>query len=210
MGDDFVSSDLAILDLLRKHEALTVAEMSDHLDVTATAVRQRLNRLLAQRYIEREAERHGRGRPTHRYHLTEKGARKAGSNFADLAVALWQEIRAIEDAQVRQGLLQRVAKRLAVMYADRFHGDSLDDRIRAIMELFAERRVPLDLESPHSLPVLKAGACPYPDLAESDRSVCAMERLLLTELLGTRVRLDECRLDGDSCCTFQVSESEAS
>lgn len=206
MADDFVTSDLAILDLLRGGETLTVSGMAESLQVTATAVRQRLNRLLAHQYVERSTEKHGRGRPSHRYRLTDKGSRKAGSNFADLAVALWQEVREIQDPEIRQGLLQRVAKRMAVMYADRFDGSTLDERIQAITDLFAERRVPLDVESSGSLPVLKAGACPYPDLAESDRSVCAMERLLLSELLGTGVRLEECRLDGDDCCSFQINE----
>jgi predicted ArsR family transcriptional regulator len=51
--------------------------------------------------------------------------------------------------------------------------------------------------------MLRAAACPYPDLAEQDRTVCSMERLMVSELLGEKVRLSECRLDGQSCCTFE-------
>jgi predicted ArsR family transcriptional regulator len=54
--------------------------------------------------------------------------------------------------------------------------------------------------------VLTALACPYPDLAEQDRGICAVEKMMFTEMLGTPVRLTECRLDGAStCCRFQTS-----
>ena len=97
--------------------------------MTATAVRQRLNRLMAQELIERTAARHGRGRPKHCYRLTPKGLRKSGSNFADLAMALWQEVRLIRDPEVRRGLLQRIAKRMAVMYADTTDGQTLEQKL---------------------------------------------------------------------------------
>ena len=84
------SSDLALLDLLRKHGPLSVAQLKAAMQVTATAVRQRLVRLLTQGDIQRHAERISRGRPLHRYGLTDKGRRRAGANFADLAIALWK------------------------------------------------------------------------------------------------------------------------
>ncbi len=203
MKEDFISSDLAILDLLRKRTTMTVSELAGSMQVTATAVRQRLNRLLAHGYIERTALKRGRGRPIHRYGLTDKGLRKAGSNFVDLSIALWQEVCGIEDPDVRREFLRRLAKRLAVMYADKIEGRTLEEKMRALSDLFAERRIPLDVEQSDDHPVLTAAACPYPDLADDDRSICAMERLLYSELLGADVQAGKCRLDGETCCTFE-------
>jgi predicted ArsR family transcriptional regulator len=203
MKEDFVSSDMTILDLLRKRKSMTVSELAGSMQVTATAVRQRLNRLLAHGYIERTALKRGRGRPIHRYGLTGKGLRKAGSNFVDLSIALWQEICEIEDPEVRRGLLRRLAKRMAVMYADKIEGKTLEEKMQALSDLFAERRIPLNVEQSGDLPVLTATACPYPDLANDDRSICAMERILYSELLGADVHLGKCRLDGEACCTFE-------
>src|SRR4051812_37405310 len=112
MSDDILHSDKAILDLLRKQDSLTVSELADAIGVTATAVRQRLTRLLAQGMIRRHATKEGRGRPSHHYALTEKGQRETGANFADLAIALWHEVRAIKDPDIRRGLLQRISSRL--------------------------------------------------------------------------------------------------
>ena len=93
MADEFVSSDVGILDLLRKRDTMSVPELAECLQVTATAVRQRLTRLMAQGYINRSSVKASRGRPAHRYVLTNKGRRKTGANFADLAMALWQSGR---------------------------------------------------------------------------------------------------------------------
>jgi predicted ArsR family transcriptional regulator len=202
------SSDVALLDLLRKLGPQSVAQLAAAMEVTATAVRQRLTRLLAQGDIERTAERISRGRPVHRYELTEKGHRRAGANFADLAIALWQEIREIKDPEIRRGLFARVSKRLAALYADQIHGSSLEERMEALAEVFRERQIPFEVERSNELPVLRATACPYPDLAEQDRSICSLERMMFSELLGENVRLSNCRLDGHNCCTFEPSSVE--
>lgn len=205
--DGFVASDTGILDLLRKRDTMTVSELAECLDVTATAVRQRLMRLTAQGLIQRSTEKAGRGRPSHRYLLTASGRRKTGSNFADLAIALWQEIREIKDLEVRRGLLQRISRRLAAEYAEQIDGETVEERMQSIAELLGQRSIPVTVEQDGRLPVLTALACPYPELAEQDRGVCAMERLLFTEVLGTDVHLNKCRLDGDTCCTFELSHN---
>jgi predicted ArsR family transcriptional regulator len=175
-----------------------------------------LNRLLRDGLIERQAESGSRGRPSHKYQLTDKGRRSAGANFADLAVALWQEIREIKDLEIRRGLLQRLSKRMAEHYAEQIQGNSLGERMESLAELFTARQIPFEVHTTsnpaanRSLPVLSAHACPYPELAEQDQSICAMERLMFSELLGENVKLSNCRLNGDSCCTFEPAGSSFS
>lgn len=200
------SSDVAILDLLRKFNSMDVVKLATATGVTSTAVRQRLSRLMAQGFVQRSlAHEASRGRPSHRYSLTDKGKRKTGANFVDLSIALWKEIRAIEDHDVRQGLLQRLAKTMAGMYAEKIHGVTVEERMRSISELFSERDVPFSVDHSGKLPVLHALACPYPELAEQDPSICAMETLLFSELVGQGIHLSACRLDGHGCCTFETN-----
>jgi DeoR family transcriptional regulator, suf operon transcriptional repressor len=203
------TSDIALVDLLRKRGPLSVAELEISMQVTATAVRQRLTRLLGARDIERTTHRAGRGRPVHRYQLTEKGRRRAGNNFADLAMVLWQEVREIKDPEIRRGLLQRLGRRLAESYKSEVVGESVEQRMQALAALFRERQIPFEVElaAPHHLPTIHAHACPYPELAEQDRTVCSMEKMLFSELVGTSLHLASCRLDGDSCCTFEPTTS---
>jgi predicted ArsR family transcriptional regulator len=206
MSTQFETSDAALLDLLRQKGPLSVAQMAAETHVTATAVRQRLTRLLGQGDIERvvpQGQSSGRGRPVHRYGITEKGKRRARANFNDLALALWQELREIKDLDVRRGLLQRLSGRMATLYAGQVRGSSLDEKMESLAGVFRERQIPFSVDRTHELPVLQANACPYPELAEQDRTICSMERLMFSELLGENLRLADCRLDGHNCCTFE-------
>ena len=201
------SSDKAMIDFLRQNGAVTISVLVAEMGVTATAVRQRLQRLMADGLIERQAENKGRGRPNHRYSLTEKGERSAGTNFADMADVLWDEIKSVENPEIRRGLLKRIAGRLAERYRNEVGGETLGDRMTALASVMGERDIPFRVEQTGGLPVLSALACPYPELAMRDRSVCTMEKMMLSEILGENVRLSECRLDGATCCTFTPSAS---
>lgn len=197
------SSDVGILDLLRKSGPQSVLALTEATGVTPTAVRQRLVRLMGAGLVDRQISRAGRGRPSHRYALTEKGRRQAGGNFADLAIALWREVRAVENAEVRQGLFQRIAKTMATMYGPQIAGATTVERMRSVARVFAERNVPFTVDESGPLPVLTAEACPYPELAEQDRGICALERMMFSELVGDGLRLTDCRLDGEDCCRFE-------
>ncbi len=199
------TSDVMVLDLLRKSGSQSISELAAAMAVTPTAVRQRLNRLMGAGMIEREVAKASRGRPSHRYLLTEKGRRQTGANFVDLALVLWNEIRAIKEPEIRRGLLQRLAGQLATMYRPQVQGAGVAERMQEVTEIMAERNVPFEVEQHESLPVLNVLACPYPQLAEQDRGICSLEKMLFSELLGTGVRLTHCRLDGDTCCRFETN-----
>lgn len=199
------TSDSQVLDLLRRSGALSVADLARQMSVTPTAVRQRLSRLMAQRLVERDVRRSGRGRPGHEYRLTEKAQQGAGSNFGDLAMVLWEQVKSIADPAIRRGLLERIARGLSARYRSRVTGETTVERMRSLQELFADRRIPLEVRETGTAVQLTVIDCPYPELAEKDRSICAMERLLFSELAQTPLRLAECRMEGHACCQFQTS-----
>ncbi len=124
MSVETPNSDADLLDLIRIAGPLSVTELADAMEVTATAVRQRLTRLMAQSMIEREAIRAGRGRPKHRYSLTDKGLRQTGSNFTDLALTLWREIRTSGDEKLSRDVLRRISRALASGYAAQIQGST--------------------------------------------------------------------------------------
>jgi predicted ArsR family transcriptional regulator len=207
-------ADRLLVDHLRRVGGGAVGELTELLGVTATAVRQRLSRLAAAGLVERVIDRTehdaaSRGRPRHQYRLTERGRRESGDNYDDLVQVMWQEIRSIEDPAVRVGLVKRLGQKLASRYANQVGGASLAERMHDLVRLMGEREVPIDIDESGTLPVLTVLACPYPTLAEQDRSVCAMEKVMLSEVLGQSVRLSECRLDGATCCSFEAGAASS-
>lgn len=207
------SSDAALVDLLRVEGALGIGELATSLGVTATAVRQRLDRLMRQGLVERQALGGRRGRPAHAYSLTDAGRRTGGDNFRDLALVLWREIRGIRDPEVRRGLLGRLGTALAGLHQADVAGALPAERLGSVAEIMRRRDIACSVEPAASgagLPVLTSYACPYPDLAEEDRGICAAERTMIEQLVGSPVRLSECRLDGDSCCRFTLDSKATS
>src|SRR5690606_36573956 len=103
----------------------------------------------------------------------------------------------------------RISERLAETYRQGMSGETLQERMAELASLMASQDVPFEYQAQETeageLPVLTALACPYPDLAERDRGVCAMENMLLSSVLGESMRLSSCRLDGAACCTFEAS-----
>lgn len=188
---------------------MSVGHLASALGVTATAVRQRLDRLMRNGLIERQAVAGRRGRPSHAYSLTEQGRRVGGDNFRDLAFVLWHEIRGVADPAVRRGLLSRIGAGLAEIDRGTVTGTTPLERLGGVADLLRRRQVACGVEpqGDGGLPVLTTYSCPYPDLAEADRGICAAERSMIEELVGSSVRLSECRLDGGSCCRFTVGDA---
>jgi predicted ArsR family transcriptional regulator len=204
MSIESPTSDSDFLDLLRAIGPLSVAELAVAMEVTPTAVRQRLTRMMSQGVLQREAQRKGRGRPLHRYTLTDKGLRLTGSNFTDLATTLWTEIRSIDNPEFRREMLRRIAHAMASKYSAQVEGTTPAERLRSLADLLAKRRISVTVDDTNSHPSLNTHSCPYPTLAEQDQSICSMERMMFTELVGEDVQLTQCRLDGDPQCRFQA------
>jgi predicted ArsR family transcriptional regulator len=204
------SVDRELLSAMPPGNSVSIEDLIEALDVTATAVRQRIERLLDRGLIEREKIVSGRGRPKYRYRITDAGRRACGADSSALAEAMWQELLAIEDTELREQLLRKVASRLGKEYASRLdQNDSLADRMKVLSQLLAERQVCSNVKGSGDLPVLDINACPYPTLADGsvDHTMCRLEEQVLSEALGKPVQLSRCRLDGDECCQFAPAES---
>ncbi len=201
------SSDRELLDLIRRGGPLTVAEMARQLAVTGTAVRNRLSRLLAAGLVERKSEHGARGRPRHRYQASIEAHKRLGQNYADLAVALWEEMmRSVADRKLRRLLFTRITDRLADVYRTRVTGQEWEGRLVQLSSILHDRGVEAEVardETSLDL-ILRQHSCPYYELAETDPAICALERKMFEKVLGRGLRLSQCRLDGDRSCDFQA------
>lgn len=204
---------------LQKEGPKTVSGLSEWMEVTENAVRQRLTRLIAQGLISRVEEKLSRGRPVHKYSVTREGRASTGQNFSDLATVVWEEVRAIEDEEIRSQVVRGIAKRLAVKYQTEMNSERSSDeselspreRASQIARFFENRGIPVsvneeaetaNLENP--FPILRLHGCPYPGLSDRDDLICEMEQKMFSELAGCDVELHRCdRNSASACCTFQ-------
>jgi len=201
------SADRTLLDLIRRHGPITVVELAERQGVTATAVRNRLTRLVGSGMVERRTEHGGRGRPKHTYQASVEAHKRLGQNYADLAVILWDEMmRSVEDRKLRRILFGRITERLAELYRSQVTGVGWERRLVQLGTILHDRGIETEVtwSDVGSMPVLKQHSCPYYELAEVDRAVCAMERKMFEKVLGRSLRLSQCRLDGHRSCDFEA------
>jgi predicted ArsR family transcriptional regulator len=201
------SSDRSLLDLIRRQGPLGVAEMASQLGVTPTAIRNRLARLVGSGMVERRTEHGKRGRPKHSYQASVETHKRLGQNYADLAVVLWDEMmRTVEDRKLRRLLFSRITDRLAELYRAQVKGDGWEGRMVQLGSILHGRGIEAEVTRGDggTTPVLKQHSCPYYELAEVDRAICAMERKMFEKVLGRGLRLSQCRLDGHRSCDFEA------
>lgn len=203
------SSDRPLLDLIRRRGPLTVPEMATELGVTATAIRNRLTRLLGSGMVERRTEHGKRGRPRHSYQAGAEAHRRLGQNYADLAVVLWDEMmRTVEDGKLRRLLFTRITERLAELYrVEVALGGEIgwEDRLNRLEAALHHRGIEAEVArgvGPGEA-FLRQLSCPYFELAEADSAICALERKMFEKVLGRALRLSQCRLDGHRSCDFE-------
>lgn len=199
------NNDRQLVELMLTNAPLEISQLEELLGVTATAVRQRLNRLMALGLVERANLSEGRGRPVHQYSLTDSGRRSCGNNLADLAVALWREVQQIDDVSIRQQVIEGAAKRLANKYKPEIAGTTVKDRMKSVAALFEERDLPVRFTHPDGeLPIISMAGCLYPDLADDGAGFCEIEQQVLSEVIGEDVKLCQCQKHGDKCCSFEA------
>lgn len=221
-SSDLRSVDRELLAALRAGKCMGVGGLTEELGVTATAVRQRIDRLMDKGLVEREKLVSGRGRPTFCYKLTVAGHQKAGADPTDLAEALWREVISIADESVRDQILSGVAKRLGRKFAEQAEICGLDQsgqetdspstsqelkqRLHQLTQSMSDRKIPMVVSDKGEMPVLDVNACPFPTLTDhsNDRTMCRLEEQMISEALGQPMKLSSCRLDGDDCCQFSV------
>lgn len=208
MKFDIDNAEREFLERLRTLGSATVQEIGDAQAVTATAVRQRLNRMLSLGLIDREVQRAGRGRPHHLYKVSEKALRVLGDNYNELALILWREFQKIADPAVRLTLRRSIQNAMAARFSAVAQGANLRERIEILRSLMQERGYNIDVEDRDGSPVLREMNCPYHDLANDDRAICEMEEEVFTQLLGVPFKLTSCCQDSSHPCEFEVSVHE--
>lgn len=203
-------SDQAVLQWLQQHGHATISELCETLLVTATAIRQRLNRLQDQGLIDRDTIRASRGRPHHAYVLTDAGRQQLGDNYAELAMLLWEEVQQLEDSALRNRLFRRLEQQLAQRYGATVQGKTLDQRFEQLRNSLKDRGFRVEIENRDGLPILREMHCPYHKLAAGDPEICGVEQRVFEQVLGVKLALTQSCRNGHGCCEFQIiNESPA-
>jgi predicted ArsR family transcriptional regulator len=216
----------AILEILRHHDARSVDELANELDLAGATVRRHLDVLLRDGYISVSQVRGRTGRPRYAFSLTEAGADFFGHHYVRITRRLLHEIAALtpEDTAGLDGsglaelVFRKLAARLAGEYAPRVEGATLPERSREVARLLDDEGFDFDVvEEAGELRLLGRG-CPCRRLrqagggalgvGEVGSDACDHDRELFESLIGGRVELYEGEeLPAEFVCAYVVREA---
>jgi len=196
-----------VLEYMQRNGSATIKDLEERLRVTTTAVRQHLNTLQGEGYIERRRVLDaGVGRPHHAYFLTEKAREVFACNCDDLALTLLEEVFALEGQERTALLLARVGGKLAQRYAQSVRSTVLQERVGELAAALYTKGVLTDVTAhDNDTIILKTYNCPYHELAQEHREICDMDEGMIRQVLGSEVNLSSCIMDGHTGCSFVVS-----
>jgi predicted ArsR family transcriptional regulator len=198
------STRQGILEYLQRNGRGTVKELGELLGLTSTGIRQHLTVLERDGLVEAREERGRVGRPTLVYNLTDKADALFPKSYDTLAGVLLEEIRLSEGNERLQGLLQRVAHRLAAPYADRVADRPLPERVQETARIMEEQGCLVDWYEEGDSIYIDEFTCPFPKTAERDPAVCALHVEFVRVLTGGDTRLTRSLLRGERACTYRV------
>jgi predicted ArsR family transcriptional regulator len=201
-----------VLRLIQRQGSASIKELEAALGVTTTAVREQVDRLLREGFLQATRVRGEIGRPYYVYSLTAKAQELFPKDYATLALLLLEETLAMNGAEGLRMLLNRVSRRMAEKFEGQSQGQELSQKLLGLVAGLGDLGMEvamLPVGEPEGDYILKTATCPYFEVARSHREICEMEQEMMAELLGPGigVKLSGCIIDGKHACEFHVTRS---
>jgi predicted ArsR family transcriptional regulator len=194
-----------ILSLLKMNGGLTTSDLSDMLDISATAVRRHLNTLEAQSLVSHRTEQRGMGRPSFIYELTAGAANVFPQSYAAFATNILQDLLEMDGAEKLDELFNRRQEKRRQQYISRASGDTLSDRVASVARLFeSEGRMTTWEQLDESRFILREHNCPILKVARMFDHPCRCEIDLLRDILNAKVKRINHIPDGDIACVYEI------
>ena len=215
----------ALLVLLRRRGPETPDRLADELGVSRTAVLQQLRALDSAGFVERTTERHGVGRPRHRYDLTDAAQALFPTSYAGLARGLLEALEAVGDQALIEAVFAERRRRQVVAIRARFaerglQNAPLDERVRELAVVQDEQGYlcecrpttnaadggvggPTTTEAGGAIR-LREHNCAILEVARGTPEACRSELELFREVLGADVVREAHIVAGDRTCTYRI------
>lgn len=193
--------------LLRQHRC-TINDLAEAVDINPISVRHHIAKLEADGLVGSEEERHGVGRPRRVYFLTEDGLEHFPTRYMRLTIRLLQQLKETMPAAMVNKLFSQMAQDLAEDYAHstNLSGLSMEERLDIVKELLTEEGFDIEWERKGEQYHIREISCPYFHVGQNHPEVCRVDQTLISTVLDVPAEKIQCVLDGDTHCTYVVSD----
>jgi predicted ArsR family transcriptional regulator len=193
--DQYGDTQRRLLEALLYHvTGRSADQLVQEVGVTANAVRQHLGALERDGLVTYDVAPAARGRPQHRYRLSERGREAFPRRYRQLAEAVLLELAAELDEPALARAMRRMGRRAAAVAAGADRA-SVPATARLMTQLGYEAET-------RSASEIAARNCVFHQLAQRFPAVCEFDLGFMEATTGRRVEHRECMLRGGACCRF--------
>ncbi len=195
----------ALIRILKLRGEMTVAELCRALKLTHTAVRRQVSALLTDGVISSHVGEHGKGRPAHKYRLSEKAGAYFPTGYDFLAEELLDTIFETGGHKGIMDFLRTNNNRVIAALMPGFSGLGLKERIAGVARYFADRGYMTDwIELADGNYFLFHQNCAIYKMANRYRQLCILEPRLIECLLGVKISRQQYILKGQPTCGYLI------
>ena len=196
-----------LLRLMKNAGSLSLDEAMAATGLARTTLREHLLQLERDGFIRKYAERtKGRGRPSHRYEITEEGdrffPRRDGVLLRELIAFLQKEGEEELVASFFESFwnerTQEVRRRLGEV-----RPDDERERLEVLAEILREQGFMPEIKRGSSGLVIRECNCPFPEAVKQSRLPCRLEAQFYEAIFETPAKRVSYIPDGHSACTYE-------
>ncbi len=194
-----------IVSLLRTRGHLGADELAQELGVSKQCVRKHLDVLERDGYVEHAPERGERGRPAHRYRLTQKSEELFPKRYDLFARAVLRQVNSVWGERGLNAIFCGCADEMIARLRPELEGLGFDARVRRLTESLRELGYEAEAEKlADGSYLLTEWNCPQAEVAREYRQLCDRELFVYRDLLGAEVFRESRIAGGASHCAYRV------
>ncbi len=194
-----------IVVLVARQCPITLAEIAKEVGLAKTSMRQQVDRLVAEGWLDRARRHGGRGRPVDVFSLAEQGRQFLSNRSDEFVRGLLQEIAEKHGWSKLRAAIKGVGRRMARQLRPAVGEGTPQERVGRLSDLLAERGALNDVSRSGGNLKLTLHTCPYHGMSEGLGEFCKMERDMISNLVGEKARLTHCMPDGHTRCVLEVN-----
>jgi predicted ArsR family transcriptional regulator len=195
-----------ILSTLLTERQATIKQLSEAVGINGISVRHHLINLQAEGLITAEEQRHGVGRPSFVYRLTEQGMEKFPTNYLKLTNHLLTELESTLTPEQLNATYERIGKKQAEETTHIDKNLPLEAQIDQLATQLAADRFMLSWKREGDKILIQSDNCPYLHVGKEHPDICKIDETLFSEALGRDVELTSCMLRGNAHCVYTVKD----
>lgn len=198
-----------VIEMLRKHGTLTVAEIARDLGLTRTAAVNQLSSLLSEGMAQRVGVRPSSRRPSALYKLTKDADLLFPHEYDTLAIGIIDELKRA-DGRKFQGVVDRLGRRWASKGAATLNNAKGTTRVETTMATLSNRGLMPSLERSGRGYLLRQHHCPLQRVGAVHPEVCVIIERWIGALFGKPIRRLGCMSLGSPHCAYAIGRVQAS